>query len=125
MGSFSSKFYITLVVSNSTICDYFMLFSSMYCSLNYNAKMIEKHPYRIIKELCYPYKFKKELIKKYELIQKIYKRRYPNDQITIIFGKDIKIKVEIIERYWKKYRWNYLRNLAAWKYHPSKIDFTI
>ena len=35
------------------------------------------------------------------------------------------LAVQIIERYWEKYRWNYLQNLAAWKYHPSKICFDV
>ena len=33
--------------------------------------------------------------------------------------------VDIIKKYWKRYRWNCLRNFAKRKYHPSKIDFTI
>jgi hypothetical protein len=35
------------------------------------------------------------------------------------------VAVETIWRYWKKYRWNYRKNLAEKLYHPSKIDFTI
>ena len=35
------------------------------------------------------------------------------------------IAADTIKSAWKKHRWNYLRNLAAVKYHPSKIDFTI
>ncbi len=43
-----------------------------------------------------------------------------------LVGYDFKdIAVQTIERYWKKFRWNYLRNLAAWKYHPSKINFNV
>jgi hypothetical protein len=35
------------------------------------------------------------------------------------------VAVETIIRYWKKYRWDYLKNLAEWKYHPSKICFDV
>ena len=35
------------------------------------------------------------------------------------------IAVETIIRYWKKYRWNFLKNLAAWKYHPSRLSFDV
>jgi hypothetical protein len=35
------------------------------------------------------------------------------------------LAADTIKSAWKKHRWNYLRNLAAVKYHPSKIDFTI
>jgi hypothetical protein len=44
--------------------------------------------------------------------------------ILLIYHKE-DIAIDTIKRYWKKYRWDYLRNLAAVKYHPSKIDFTI
>ncbi len=35
------------------------------------------------------------------------------------------LAVEIIERYWKRYRWDYLKNLAEIKYNPSKMSFEI
>ncbi len=35
------------------------------------------------------------------------------------------IAVETIIRYWKKFRWNFLKNLAAWKYHPSRLSFDV
>jgi hypothetical protein len=43
------------------------------------------------------------------------------------------LAVDTIERYWKKYRWNYFRNkieplkrdLMEWKYHPSRLTFLI
>ena len=35
------------------------------------------------------------------------------------------VAANIIKSAWKKNKWNYRRNLAAWKYHPSKIDFTV
>jgi hypothetical protein len=42
----------------------------------------------------------------------------------VIIPRDI-FNANIIKKYWKKYRWNYLKNLAAWKYHPSKLNFEI
>ena len=91
----------------------------------YSKYILNKDRYRINREICYPYKLKEELLKKYEEFKKDFKEICPNDQITIIFHKDVKSRVQVIERYWRRYRWNYLRNLAAIKYHPSKIDFTI
>ncbi len=31
------------------------------------------------------------------------------------------LSAKIILRYWKKYRWNYLQNLAEKKYHPDRL----
>ncbi len=138
MGCFPSKFfYITLITS----CDkkhfndnLFLEYINFFCSIVYNKKISLKSlnsiidrgfPYKINREYCYPYKFKEELIKKYKIIEKDFKEKFPNHQITIIFDKDMNIKVKVIERYWKRYRWNYRRNLAAWKYHPSRLTFEI
>ena len=35
------------------------------------------------------------------------------------------ISASVIQQSWKKNRWNYLRNLAEIKYHPSKITFNV
>lgn len=42
----------------------------------------------------------------------------------IVYDKK-QVAVEIIIRYWKKYRWNYLKNLAEIKYHPSRLCFDV
>ena len=137
MGCFPSNFfYITLIASyndQGTLCDYFSFFCGIFDSYDptkelrvINVKTItnNRRLYKINREFCYLYKFKEQLINKFELIKKNYKEIRPNENITIIFDKDVDIKVQVIERYWRRYRWNYRRNLAAIKYHPSKIDFT-
>ena len=76
---------------------------------NYNTNLLD--------EICndnnllndFVFKLKKRSSGEYKLVAYHYKE----------------IAVNIIDRYWKKYRWNYLRNLAAWKYHPSKLIFEI
>ncbi len=50
---------------------------------------------------------------------------FPENEVTVVYTSDIYKSIKIIKRYWKKYRWNYRRNLAAIKYHPSKITFEI
>jgi hypothetical protein len=35
------------------------------------------------------------------------------------------VAANIIKSAWKKNKWNYRRNLAAWKYHPSRLTFEI
>ena len=135
MGSFQSKsIFITLITSyepNDRNYNIFMEFQPLN-SLVYEAKhsiysryIPNKNSYRINRELCYPYKLKDELLKKYEEFKKDFKENCPNDQLTIIFDKDLKSRVQIIERYWKRYRWNYRKNFAAWKYHPSTLTFEI
>ncbi len=64
-------------------------------------------------------------LKQYYDEYKNYFKKFPLFEITAFFDKcDIYQKIKIIENYWIKFRWNYLRNLAAWKYHPSKMDFS-
>ena len=140
MGSSSSKlFYITLITSydsNTRNYNMFMEFQplnsliyeathSKYSKYIYYRYIPNKNSYRINREICYPYKLKDELLKKYEEFKKDFKENCPNDQLTIIFDKDVNIKVQVIERYWKRYRWNYRKNFAAWKYHPSRLTFKI
>ena len=138
MGCSSSKlFHITLITS----CDknhfnyiLFLEYIKFFCSIVDNKKIFFvsinsirnfEFPYKINRVYSYPYKFKEDLVKKFELIEKEFKEKFLNDQITIIFDKDVKSRVQVIERYWRRYRWNYLRNLAAWKYHPSRLTFEI
>lgn len=35
------------------------------------------------------------------------------------------LAVQIIERYWDRYQWNYRKNLAKKLYHPSRLTFDI
>jgi hypothetical protein len=35
------------------------------------------------------------------------------------------LAADTIKSAWKKNKWNYLKNLAAWKYHPSRLTFEI
>jgi hypothetical protein len=46
-------------------------------------------------------------------------------EVRLVATHYSEVAVQKIIRYWRKYRWNYRRNFAAWKYHPSKIDFKI
>ena len=140
MGSFPSKLiYVTLITSydsNNRNYNIFMEYQSLiymiyeakhsiYSKYIYYRYIPNKNSYRINREICYPYKLKDELLKKYEEFKKDFKENCPDDQLTIIFDKDVNIKVQVIERYWKRYRWNYRRNFAAWKYHPSRLTFEI
>ena len=138
MGCFPSKlFHITLIASydeQSTIYKFYNFFSGIFDSYDPIKKLYFIHGknisnrenfYKMNRESCYPYKFKEEVVKKYQYLEKKYKENFPNERILIIFDKDLNIKVKVIEKYWKRYRWNYLRNLAAWKYHPSRLTFEI
>lgn len=105
----------------------FMLYNSKYSIYSTYIHNINDcgYSYKINREFWYPYKLKEEVLKKIEDMEKEFKEICPNDQLTIIFDKDLKSRVQVIERYWRRYRWNYLRNLAAWKYHPSRLTFEI
>ena len=48
-----------------------------------------------------------------------------NDIFYLVAYHPKDVAANIIKSAWKKNKWNYRWNFVKWKYHPSKIDFTI
>ena len=61
---------------------------------------------------------------KFKLKKVIYKNIVSTSYVLYAYRKE-DLAADTIKRAWKKNKWNYLRNLAAWKYHPSRLTFEI
>ena len=79
----------------------------------------------VIDQYKYTKKNTQKIIQHYKKFEETFKNKFPGNQITILYKPKIWEAVATIMMYWRKYRWNYLRNLAAWRYHPSKLTFDL
>ena len=72
------------------------------------CKVVECENYDILNQFTFKLKKKKE-----------------NGFLYLNASFNLDVAADTIKRAWKKNKWNYLRNLAAWKYHPSRLTFEI
>lgn len=79
----------------------------------------------VVDQYKYTKKNTQKIIQHYKKLEENFKNEFPSNQITILYKPKVWEAVATIVMYWRKYRWNYLRNLAAWRYHPSKLTFDL